>query len=63
MKQSEVRKFLDEEVVGQLHSGLFFEAFVKEKKGKPIVVGKSEETQEVIDYYEIKWLTPAQRYC
>lgn len=61
MKQSEVRKFLDENVVGQLRNGLFFEASVKERNGRPTVVKNSEEG--VIDSSEIKWLTTAQRYC
>ena len=61
MKQSEVRKFLDENVVGQLCNGLFFEASVKERNGKPTVVENSEDG--VIDSSEIKWLTTAQRYC
>jgi len=61
MKQSEVRKFLDENVVGQLRNGLFFEASVEERNGKPTVVENSEDG--VIDSSEIKWLTTAQRYC
>jgi len=61
MKQSEVRKFLDENVVGQLRNGLFFEASVTKRNGKPIAVENSED--EVIDSSEIKWLTTAQRYC
>ena len=61
MKQSEVRKFLDENVVGQLRNGLFFEASVEERNGKPTVVENSEDG--VIDSSEIKWLTIAQRYC
>ena len=61
MKQWEVRKFLDENVVGQLRNGLFFEASVKERNGKPTVVENSENG--VIDFSEIKWLTIAQRYC
>ena len=61
MKQSEVRKFLDENVVGQLRNGLFFEASVEERNGKPTVVENSEDG--VIDSSEIKWLTIAQKYC
>jgi len=61
MKQWEVRKFLDENVVGQLRNGLFFEASVKERNGKPTVVENSENG--VIDFSEIKWLTIAERYC
>jgi len=61
MKQWEVRKFLDENVVGQLRNGLFFEASVKERNGKPTVVENSEDG--VIESSEIKWLTIAQRYC
>jgi len=61
MKQSEVRKFLDENVVGQLRNGLFFEASVEKRNGKPTVVENSEDG--VIDSSEIKWLTTAQRYC
>ena len=60
MKQSEVRKFLDENVVGQLRNGLFFEASVTKRNGKPTVV---ENSEGVIDSSEIKWLTTAQRYC
>lgn len=61
MKQSEVRKFLDQNVVGQLDSGLFFEASVKKRNGRPTVVETTEE--DTIDSSAIKWLTPAQRYC
>ena len=61
MKQWEVRKFLDANVVGQLRNGLFFEASVKERNGKPTVVENSENG--VIDFSEIKWLTIAERYC
>lgn len=63
MKQSEVSKFLHEEVVGQLRNGLFFEAKVKERDGKPAVVELHENGNETIDPSEIRWLTATQRYC
>ena len=63
MKPAEVRRFANEEVVGQRTDGLFFEGLVKEKDGRPIVVESDKGPIEALRPEEIKWLVVASRYC
>ncbi len=63
MKQAELRKFANEDVVGQKLDGLLFEGKVEEKDGGALVVKVEEGPRDIIDPGKIKWLAVASRYC
>jgi hypothetical protein len=61
MKEDEMRRYVDEEVVGQRLDGLFIEGRVEEKQGIPHVV--EDDQRESIPCDQIRWLVRAYRYC
>ena len=63
MKASEIRRFEDQEVVGQRLDGLFFEARVEDWDGEPMVVESDGRGREIIPPANIKWLVASHRYC
>ena len=63
MKASEIRRFADQEVVGQRLDGLFFEARVEARDGEPMVVESDGRGREIIPSADIKWLVASHRYC
>jgi hypothetical protein len=62
MRKDEMRRYVDEEVVGQRLDGLFIEGHVEEKKGIPHVV-EEDGQRESIPCDQIRWLVRAYRYC
>jgi hypothetical protein len=62
MKESELRRYADEEVVGQRLDGLFVEGRVEERDGTFLVFEK-DGSGECIPYDEIRWVVRACRYC
>ncbi|OLD12826.1 MAG: hypothetical protein AUI93_02205 [Crenarchaeota archaeon 13_1_40CM_3_52_10] len=62
MKESEIRRYANEDVVGQRFDGLFVEGRVAEKDGTFLVFEK-DSSGECISPDEIRWLVRACRYC
>jgi len=62
MKESEIRRYANEEVVGQRLDGLFVEGRVEERDGTFLVFEK-DGSGECIPYGHIRWLVRACRYC
>ena len=62
MKESEIRRYANEEVVGQRLDGLFVEGRVEERDGIFLVFEK-DGSRECIPYGQIRWLVRACRYC
>ena len=62
MKESEIRRYANEDVVGQRLGGLFVEGRVEERDGTLFIVEK-DSTGECIPYGQIRWLVRAYRYC
>lgn len=61
MNNDEMRRFVNEEVVGQQLNGLFIEGRVKEIEGALSIV--ANDNAETIPSDQIKWLVQAFRYC
>jgi hypothetical protein len=62
MKESEIRRYANEDVVGQRLDGLFVEGRVEERNGTFLVFEK-DSIGECIPYEQIRWLVRAYRYC
>jgi len=62
MKEIEMRRYANEDVVGQGLDGLFIEGHVEEKQGIPHVVEEGNDGK-CIPYDQIRWLVRAYRYC
>lgn len=62
MKESEIRRYANEDVVGQRLDGLFVEGRVEERDGTFLVFEK-DSSGECISYDKIRWLVRACRYC
>jgi hypothetical protein len=62
MKENEMRRYANEDVVGQRLDGLFVEGRVEERNGIPYVFEK-DSSEERIPYDQIRWLVRAYRYC
>jgi len=62
MKEAEMRRYVNEDVVGQRLDGLFIEGHVEEREGIPRVVQEDNEG-ESIPYDQIRWLVRSYRYC
>ena len=62
MKESEMRRYVDEEVVGQRLDGQFVEGRVEKRDGTFLVFEK-ESSGECISLDQIRWLVRACRYC
>jgi hypothetical protein len=62
MKESEIKRYANEDVVGQRLDGLFIEGRVEERDGVPLVFEK-DGNGERIPYDQIRWLVRAYRYC
>lgn len=63
MKPAELRKFVNENVVGQQIDGLLFEGKVEKRNSAALIVKVEEGSKNTIDPREIKWVTVANRYC
>lgn len=63
MKMQELRRFLDDDVVGQMRDGLFFEGRITLQAGKAVVVENEKGGQSSINPDSIRWLVRAVRYC
>ena len=61
MKENEMRRYANEDVVGQRLDGLFVEGRVEERNGIPYVFENSNG--DAIPYDRIRWLVRAYRYC
>ena len=62
MKESEIRRYANEDVVGQRLDGLFVEGRVEERDGTFLVIEK-DSSGERIPSDRIRWLVRACRYC
>ena len=62
MKESEIRRYADEGVVGQKLDGLFVEGLVEKRDGTFLVV-ENDGKGECIPSDQIRWLVRACRYC
>ncbi len=62
MKESEIRRHANEDVVGQRFDGLFVEGRVEERDGTFLVFEK-DSGGECIPCDQIRWLVRACRYC
>ena len=62
MKESEIRRYADGEVVGQKLDGSFLEGRV-EKREATLLVVESDNSGECIPSDQIRWLVRACRYC
>ena len=62
MKESEIRRYADEDVVGQRLDGQFVEGRVEEREGNFLVFEK-DGSGECIPRDQIRWLVRACRYC
>ena len=62
MKESEIKRYANEDVVGQRLDGLFIEGRVEERDGILLVFEK-DGNGERIPYDQIRWLVRACRYC
>lgn len=62
MKEDEVRRYANADVVGQRLDGLFIEGHVEEREGVPHVV-QDDNNGEGVSHDQIRWLVRAYRYC
>ena len=62
MKESEIRRYANEDVVGQRFDGLFIEGRVEKRDGTFLVFEK-DSSGEYIPHHQIRWLVRACRYC
>ncbi|TMH96382.1 hypothetical protein E6H37_03095 [Candidatus Bathyarchaeota archaeon] len=62
MKEDEVRRYANQDVVGQRLDGLFIEGHVEERVGVLHIV-QEDNNEESIRYDQIRWLVRAFRYC
>jgi hypothetical protein len=62
MKESEMRRYANEDVVGQRFDGLFVEGRVEERDGTFLVFEK-DSSGDCIPYDQLRWLVRACRYC
>ncbi len=62
MKEDEVRRYVNEDVVGQRLDGLFIEEHVEDREGVPLIV-QEDNDGECIPHDQIRWLVRAYRYC
>ncbi len=62
MKESEIRRHANEDVVGQRFDGSFVEGRVEERDGTFLVFEK-DGSGECIPHHQIRWLVRACRYC
>jgi len=62
MKENEIRRYANQEVVGQRLDGLFIEGRVEEREGVPHVV-REEDDGECVSHDQIRWLVRSCRYC
>jgi hypothetical protein len=62
MKESDIRRYANGDVVGQRLDGLFVEGRVEERDGTLLIVEK-DSGGECIPYDQIRWLVRACRYC
>ena len=63
MRTSQLKRFLNSDVVGQLNNGLFFEGYVADKAGRASVFDRDSQTPHQIRATQVKWLAKAARYC
>ena len=63
MRTSQLKRFINSDVVGQLNNGLFFEGHVVDREGRPSVIDLDGRGTRQISAPRVKWLTRAVRYC
>jgi len=63
MRTSQLKRFINNDVVGQLNNGLFFEGHVVDRSGRPSVIDLDSRGTHQISAPRVKWLTRAVRYC
>jgi hypothetical protein len=63
MRRDQLRRFLNNDVVGQLNNGLFFEGYVADKDGRASVFDRDSQAPRQISATQVKWLAKAARYC
>ena len=63
MRNSQLRRFINNDVVGQLNNGLFFEGHVVDRAGRPSVIDLDGQDTHQISAPRVKWLTRAVKYC
>jgi len=63
MRTSQLKRFINIDVVGQLDNGLFFEGHVIDMAGRPSVIDLDGRGTQQISAPRVKWLTRAMRYC
>ena len=62
MKESEIKRYVDEEVVGQRLDGQFVEGRVEKSYGA-FLVSENDSGEARVPCEEIRWLVRACRYC
>ena len=62
MKEREIKRYANEDVVGRRLDGLFVEGRVEERDGTLLVFEK-DSGGEYIPSDQIRWLVRACRYC
>ena len=63
MRNDQLRRFINSDVVGQLDNGLFFEGHVVDKAGRLSVIDRDSRGIHQIGAPRVRWLTKAERYC
>lgn len=63
MRSDQLRRFINNDVVGQLDNGLFFEGYVVDKAGRLSVIDPDSQGTHQITAPRVRWLTKAERYC
>lgn len=61
MQEDEMRRYTNEDVVGQRIDGLFIEGHVEERDGVPHI--HEDDNGECIPCDQIRWVVRACRYC
>lgn len=62
MRNNQLKRFVNSDVVGQLNNGLFFEGYVLDNKGRASVFDRDSQTPCQISANRVKWLTKAVRH-
>jgi hypothetical protein len=63
MRNNQLKRFINSDVVGQLNNGLFFEGYVLDRSGRASVFDRDSQTPCQISATRVKWLAKAVRYC
>jgi hypothetical protein len=63
MRNNQLKRFINSDVVGQLNNGLFFEGYVLDKEGSASIFDRDSQTPCQIGATRVKWLAKAVRHC